>query len=249
MPRHEVHPRLPAAARPARSGHRRDPATAARAHPRAGPRRGGGRVTAGPLELQVVSVHPEDPLAAPLFAELAVEYDTRYGDLFGGASEELTRYPVEEFLPPAGELVLLLAGGSPLARGAHRRHTHPRTAQGKRVFLLAGGPPVAGGASRRHTAPGTAEVKRMWTAAAHRRRGLARRVLTELEDRAAARGYNRMYLTTGPRQPEAKALYLAAGWTPLFDPAVPRPTDSDALRRLPVAERLYAFAKPLGDLA
>jgi predicted GNAT superfamily acetyltransferase len=89
----------------------------------------------------------------------------------------------------------------------------------------------------------------MWTAAAHRRRGLARRVLAELEDRAAARGYTRMYLTTGPRQPEAKALYLAAGWTPLFDPAVPRPTDSDALRRLPVAERLYAFAKPLGDLA
>jgi GNAT superfamily N-acetyltransferase len=171
--------------------------------------------------LQVVSVHPEDPLAAPLFAELAAEYDTRYGDLFGGASEELTRYPVEEFLPPDGELVLLLAGGSP----------------------------VAGGAYRRHTDPGTAEVKRMWTAAAHRRRGLARRVLTELEDRAAARGYTRMYLTTGPRQPEAKALYLAAGWTPLFDPAVPRPTDSDALRRLPVVERLYAFAKPLGDLA
>ena len=39
-----------------------------------------------------------------------------------------------------------------------------------------------------------------------------------------------MFLTTGPLQPEAKALYLAAGWTPLFDPAVPRPTDLAALR-------------------
>jgi GNAT superfamily N-acetyltransferase len=175
-------------------------------------------VTAAPPTPRAVAVHPDDPLAAPLFAELTAEYDTRYGDLFGGAARELTRYPAEEFVPPHGELVLLLEGGAP----------------------------VAGGAFRRHTDPGTAEVKRMWTATAHRRRGLARRVLAELEERAAARGYTRMYLTTGPRQPEAKALYLAAGWTPLFDPAVPRPTDLDALRTLPVAERVYAFEKSLG---
>jgi GNAT superfamily N-acetyltransferase len=174
-------------------------------------------VTAVEPALQVVRVHPDDPLAAPLFAELAVEYDSRYGDLFGGAGEELARYPAAEFLPPDGELVLLVQDGVP----------------------------VAGGAFRRHADPGTAEVKRMWTAAAHRRRGLARRVLAELEARAAARGYTRMYLTTGPRQPEAKALYLAAGWTPLFDPAVPRPTDLEALRGLPPAQRVYAFEKAL----
>jgi GNAT superfamily N-acetyltransferase len=182
---------------------------------------GGARVTAelsAASALSVVRVHPDDPLAAPLFAELAVEYDRRYGDLFGGAADELTRYPVTEFLPPDGDLVLLLADGGP----------------------------VAGGAFRRHADPGTAEVKRMWTAASHRRRGLARRVITELETRAAAVGYRRMYLTTGPRQPEARGLYLAAGWTPLFDPAVPRPTDIETLRRLPVAERLYAFEKSLG---
>jgi GNAT superfamily N-acetyltransferase len=170
---------------------------------------------AGPL--QVVRVHPDDPLAAPLFAELAIEYDTRYGDLFGGASEELTRHPVEEFLPPSGELVLLLEGGEA----------------------------IAGGAFRRHPDAGTAEVKRMWTAAGHRRRGLARRVLAELEQRAATRGYRRMYLTTGPRQPEARDLYLADGWTPLFDPTVPRPTDTETLRALPIAQRLYAFEKSL----
>src|SRR3954451_19751312 len=163
--------------------------------------------------LQVVSVHPHDPLAAPLFAELAVEYDTRYGDLFGGAAQELTRYPAEEFLPPDGALVLLLEDGAP----------------------------VAGGAFRRHADPGTAEVKRMWTAATHRRRGLARRTLVELERRAAARGYTRMYLTTGPRQPEAKALYLAAGWTPLFDVGRPHPTELDVLRTLPTGSLTYAF--------
>lgn len=50
-----------------------------------------------------------------------------------------------------------------------------------------------------------------------RRRGLARRVLAELERLAAARGYRSVYLTTGPRQPEAKHLYLNSGYTPGFD--------------------------------
>ena len=169
-----------------------------------------------PHALRVVRVHPGDPLAAPLFAELAVESDTRYGDLVGGASEELTRYPAEAFLPPDGEFLLLVEDGVAVAGGAYMRHPS-----------------------------GAAEVKRLWTAASHRRRGLARRVLTLLEQRAAAAGYRRMYLTTGPRQPEARDLYLAAGWTPLFDPAVPRPTDTDALRALPVDQRLYAFEKDL----
>ena len=171
--------------------------------------------------LHVVSVHPHDELAAPLFAELIVEYDTRYGDLFGGAAEEMARYPVAEFLPPDGELILLLEAGAA----------------------------IAGGAFRPHDDPGTAEVKRMWTSAAHRRRGLAHQVLAELETRAAARGYTRMYLTTGPRQPEAKALYLAAGWTPLFDLAHPRPTDLETLRTLPAGQLGYAFEKLLGDVA
>jgi polar amino acid transport system permease protein len=42
-------------------------------------------------------------------------------------------------------------------------------------------------------------------------------VVVELEREAAAAGYERAYLTTGPRQPEAKALYLALGYTALFD--------------------------------
>jgi hypothetical protein len=34
---------------------------------------------------------------------------------------------------------------------------------------------------------------------------------------AVRRGYSRVYLTTGPRQPEAKHLYLNSGYEPLFD--------------------------------
>lgn len=166
-------------------------------------------------DLRVVVVHPDDPLAAPLFAELALEYDHRYGDLFGGAAEELTRYPAELFVDPHGAFVLLLEDDVA----------------------------VAGGAFMPHPDAGTVEVKRMWTAATHRRRGLARRVLHELETLAAARGHRRVFLTTGPRQPEARDLYLAAGYTPLFD--VPRPTDLATLRTLPVAERIYPFTKDL----
>jgi hypothetical protein len=33
--------------------------------------------------------------------------------------------------------------------------------------------------------------------------------------------FSRIYLTTAPRQPEAKALYLATGYTPFYDPGLP----------------------------
>ena len=42
-------------------------------------------------------------------------------------------------------------------------------------------------------------------------------MLLELEQAAAGLGYRRIHLTTGPRQPEAAALYLAAGYLPAFD--------------------------------
>ncbi|MFG2211649.1 GNAT family N-acetyltransferase [Streptomyces sp. NPDC048638] len=97
-------------------------------------------------------------------------------------------YPAEEFAPPRGAFLLLLEDGEPAAGGAYRRYDDR-----------------------------TAELKRIWTHSAHRRRGLARQVLDALEREAADHGYTRLYLTTGPRQPEAKGLYLAAGYRPLFD--------------------------------
>jgi GNAT superfamily N-acetyltransferase len=57
----------------------------------------------------------------------------------------------------------------------------------------------------------------MWTRSDRRRRGLAARVLAELEGRGAALGYAELELTTGARQPEAVALYLRHGWRPDFD--------------------------------
>lgn len=107
---------------------------------------------------------------------------------------------------------------------------------GARVLLLDGDEPVAGGAFRRHDGR-TAELKRIWTSSAHRKRGLGRRVVIELEILAAARGYRRIYLTTGPRQPEAHALYLASGYKPLFD----LDADPETLRHLAFEKSLPKY--------
>ncbi|WP_406412512.1 GNAT family N-acetyltransferase [Streptomyces sp. NBC_01614] len=132
----------------------------------------------------------EVPLSDTRVEPLLRELGDEYSRRYGrDAHAELARYPDEEFTAPHGGVLLL---------------------------LVEAGEPVAGGAFRRYD-PTTAELKRIWTHSAHRRRGLARRVVAELEREASDRGYRRVYLTTGPRQPEARGLYLATGYTPLFD--------------------------------
>ncbi|MFE2753246.1 GNAT family N-acetyltransferase [Actinosynnema sp. NPDC059335] len=125
----------------------------------------------------------------PATAPLKEELTHEYVTRYGdGARAELTRYDPDVFAPPHGTLVLLFEGDVAVAGGAFMRHDDR-----------------------------TAELKRIWTDSRHRRRGLARRVLAELERDAVDLGYSRLYLTTGPRQPEARALYLATGYAPLFD--------------------------------
>ncbi len=72
------------------------------------------------------------------------------------------------------------------------------------------GEPIGCGALRCIDAA-TVEVKRMYVAPAARRHGVARRILTALEQLAAGHGYARIILETGARQPEALALYEATG--------------------------------------
>ncbi|BBX64853.1 N-acetyltransferase [Mycobacterium saskatchewanense] len=141
--------------------------------------------------LRFVSATHDDPLAQPLLAELAVEYAERYG---GTPSAHLAWLPVPrtELAPPDGGLLIGVAAGVP----------------------------VTGGAFRRYDAE-TAELKRIWTDRGHRRRGYARELLAALEAEAAERGYRRLYLITGNRQPEAEALYDATGYTRV--PADPIP--------------------------
>lgn len=140
-------------------------------------------------DVRFVTVTQTDPRAEPLLAELAVEYADRYDGRAEAVLAWLRRYPAEEFAAPDGAMLIGLLGETP----------------------------VTGGAFRRFDAE-TAELKRIWTDSGHRRRGYARALLTALETEIAARGYGRIYLTTGDRQPEAEALYLATGYRRLPEP-------------------------------
>ena len=53
----------------------------------------------------------------------------------------------------------------------------------------------------------------MWTSPQYRRHGLATWVLRYLEGAARETGYAYMVLETGPRQPEAEALYAGRGYS------------------------------------
>ena len=62
-----------------------------------------------------------------------------------------------------------------------------------------------------------AELKRMFTMPAARGRGVARGVLTAIEESARERGCKRVILETGDKQPEAIALYLKCGYERIDD--------------------------------
>lgn len=92
-------------------------------------------------------------------------------------------------------------------------------ADGRGAMLVAylDGEAVGCGAVRR-IEPQVAEIKRMYVAPAARGHGVARQVLAELEAIARQLGATRLVLETGPRQPEALALYHRAGFVdiPLY---------------------------------
>ncbi|MEU2350426.1 GNAT family N-acetyltransferase [Modestobacter sp. NPDC049651] len=93
----------------------------------------------------------------------------------------------------------------------------PPSADDVAVVLVAhddDGTPVGCGALR-PLEPGAAEVKRMYVVPAARGRGVSRLVLRGLEDEARRRGWGTLRLETGPRQPEAIALYTSAGYRPV----------------------------------
>jgi SsuE family FMN reductase len=157
-----------------------------------------------------LQVHRVGP-ADPLLRPLLTDLVVEYGTRYGreSAHTQLTEGPPSDFVEPHGVFVVLTENGEP----------------------------IAGGAIRRYDAT-TAEVKRVWTAHRHRRRGLALRVMAELEAVAVELGYRRIHLTTGPRQPEARELYLRAGYTPRFDVSA----DPETVGPLPFGKELVPGA-------
>lgn len=135
-------------------------------------------------QLRFVLVTQDDPLAAPLLAELAREYADRYGGSAEDHHDYLRDYPAAEFAQPDGGLLIGLLDDRPVTGGAFRRYDEL-----------------------------TAELKRIWTNSAHRRRGYATALLAALEAEIVEHGYRRIWLATGHRQPEAEALYESVGYS------------------------------------
>ena len=145
--------------------------------------------------LTFVAAGIDDELAAPLLAELSIEYSDRYGGTPELLMDWLRGDSGREFTPPAGGLYLGVLDGVAVTGGAFTRYDDD-----------------------------TAELKRIWTDRNHRQRGFGTRLLAVLEAEITARGYRRIYLTTGHLQPEAEALYLATGYRRL---AIELPAEGD----------------------
>jgi hypothetical protein len=81
------------------------------------------------------------------------------------------------------------------------------------AFIIAriNGEPVGCGALRPLDET-TVEVKRMYTRPAYRRAGVGQAILAEMDRLALEFGYTTLKLQTGPKQPEAAALYERVGY-------------------------------------
>ncbi|MCK0180200.1 GNAT family N-acetyltransferase [Flavobacteriaceae bacterium S0862] len=71
--------------------------------------------------------------------------------------------------------------------------------------------PMACGAIKGYDAS-TVEIKRMYTLPESRGKGIATKILDELENWAAQLGYKRCILETGKKQPKAISLYKKTGY-------------------------------------
>jgi GNAT superfamily N-acetyltransferase len=80
------------------------------------------------------------------------------------------------------------------------------------VVAYEDGRPAGCGAIKKYSTD-TMEIKRMYTRPAQRGKGIATRVLHELESWAAELSCGTCILETGRRQPEAIALYIKNGYT------------------------------------
>jgi GNAT superfamily N-acetyltransferase len=104
-----------------------------------------------------------------------------------GGSGDDTPVALTDFDPPEGAFFIALDGGRAVGCCGWRRHGDD------------------------------AELKRMYTSPAARGAGVARRLLTAIEESARAAGHKRVILETGDKQPEAVNLYVSAGYDQIED--------------------------------
>jgi putative acetyltransferase len=135
-----------------------------------------------------VEVRPEpldSPVAQQLIAELNAELSRDYAP-----EQRFHALAATEVAEGAGAFVVAWLDGFAAGCGAVRMLTPGATGRAEPV----------------------AELKRMYVRPSHRRRGLARPILSTLEDRAAALGAKTVVLETGIYQPAAIGLYESSGY-------------------------------------
>ncbi len=140
--------------------------------------------TDGFVDLRIEQLPITHPDAQLLVEAVQQEYVVRYG------GRDRTPMRASELAPPWGAFYVGYRDARPVMTGAWRFRDD--------VERL--------GSTR------PAEVKRMYVAPAARRLGLARLMLAHLEATARTAGAEVMILETGTAQPEAMALYVAAGY-------------------------------------
>ncbi|MFN2562612.1 MAG: GNAT family N-acetyltransferase [Jatrophihabitans sp.] len=126
------------------------------------------------------------PYDDPDVTRLVAEVQAEYVVMYGG--QDAATVDPAEFAPPDGLFLVGLLDGVAVATGGWRRLAD---------------------------AEGQAEIKRMYVVPAARRRGLAERVLAELERTAAEAGLTCLVLNTGPEQPAAVAMYERNSYAPV----------------------------------
>ena len=109
-------------------------------------------------------------------------------------------------------IVLVRAAEGELAERYPHEAPSPVDPLARFVIAYVRGEAVGWPVRRPSSAPNTGEIKRMWVEPAHRRTGVARRILAALERRADALGLPLVILETGLGQPEAIGLYELAGY-------------------------------------
>ncbi|HEU5128680.1 MAG TPA: GNAT family N-acetyltransferase [Glycomyces sp.] len=121
----------------------------------------------------------------PVAQALCEELQAEYRRRYGDGDQ--TQIELDDFDPPNGDFIVAFdADGEPLGCGGWRAHEET-----------------------------DAEMKRVYVRERARRRGLARLIVAAVEDSAAEAGRKRLVLETGPRQPEAIAMYKALGYRPI----------------------------------
>jgi GNAT superfamily N-acetyltransferase len=131
----------------------------------------------------------EEPFDGPGAAELVPGYVAEIQSLYPQWSPDVPpRLTAQDVEPPGGRWLVAYVDQLPVGCGALKRLDDM-----------------------------SAEIKRLFVTPEYRGSGVARALMTRLEEVAAAAGYLTIRLDTGPSQPASRALFSSSGYTPIPD--------------------------------